>query len=432
MDFESLFREHSAPLMRYVLFRMADRADAEDVLQNVWMTAYERFSQLRSEDSFKPWILAIARNQCADAFRKKARTHEIPLDAIEESCMSRGRFGMMYATKTSDVMDKLSDMDQRMLYLAYWKNLPQYDIAAVLGIPLGTVKSRLHAAREHFRALYPSTEKEKENDIMTKLPERMPAYTIAPVNEPSFDIRAEELMGWPIVPRVGEKRSWGLYDAPSGIRTEYTEMEVVGRAEVHGIEGVEIIAVQHDSEDYYRTGSEKLIERRFIAQLTETHVRYLAESHFENGVRKCSTFLDGEGFLNNWGFGEDNCGALVQQSARGVITRDGTEIKVSQEAYRSQQDVLDIVGRYQVTIGGKTFDTVCLIDVMCFDDTIVSEQYLDSSGRTILWRRFNRDDWAIERFGGKPWSEQLPANERITVNGQTYVHWYDCITDYIL
>ena len=62
---------------------------------------------------------------------------------------------------------------------------------------------------------------------------------------------------------------------------------------------------------------------------------------------------------------------------------------------------------------------------------VVSEQFLDKNGKTILWRRYNRDDWAIDRYK-KPWSEQLPENDRLTVNGTTYVHWYDCITDYIL
>ena len=74
----------------------------------------------------------------------------------------------------------------------------------------------------------------------------------------------------------------------------------------------------------------------------------------------------------------------------------------------------------------------CVMDIECFNDAIASEQFVDQNGRTILWRRFNRDDWAIDRFGGKPWSEKLPENERITINGQTYVHWYDCISDYIL
>jgi len=62
---------------------------------------------------------------------------------------------------------------------------------------------------------------------------------------------------------------------------------------------------------------------------------------------------------------------------------------------------------------------------------VLSEQFLDQNGRTVLWRRFNRDDWAIRRYK-KRWTEALPNNERLYVNGEVYVHWYDCITDYIL
>ena len=92
---------------------------------------------------------------------------------------------------------------------------------------------------------------------------------------------------------------------------------------------------------------------------------------------------------------------------------------------------MDIVGRYTVTIGGKNYDAVCVMDIETYDCGVVSEQFLDKNGKTILWRRFNRDDWAIDRYK-KLWSEQLPENDRLTVNGTTYVHWYDCITDYIL
>ena len=71
------------------------------------------------------------------------------------------------------------------------------------------------------------------------------------------------------------------------------------------------------------------------------------------------------------------------------------------------------------------------MDIETYNCGVVSEQFLDQNGRTILWRRFNRDDWAIDHYK-KPWSEQLPDNDRITVNGVPYVQWYDCITDYIL
>lgn len=55
--------------------------------------------------------------------------------------------------------------------------------------------------------------------------------------------------------------------------------------------------------------------------------------------------------------------------------------------------------------------------------------FLDGDGRTILWRRFNRNDWAFDRYH-KNWTE-LPENDRLIVNGVPYVQWYDCVTDYI-
>lgn len=86
--------------------------------------------------------------------------------------------------------------------------------------------------------------------------------------------------------------------------------------------------------------------------------------------------------------------------------------------------------RYKVTIGSKSYDTVCVMEIDSYNCDAISEKYLDRNGRTILWRRFNRDDWAIERYK-KKWSEQLPKNDKLIVNGSVYVHWYDCITNVI-
>ena len=75
-------------------------------------------------------------------------------------------------------------------------------------------------------------------------------------------------------------------------------------------------------------------------------------------------------------------------------------------------------------------NTVCVIDAGTYNESILSEQFIDKNGRTILWRRFNQNNWAYERYG-KLWSEALPDNERLTVNGEVYVHWYDCVSDHI-
>ncbi len=427
-EFEKLLRDVSSGVERFVRYRLPSQTDADDVLQEVYLSAYRNFQGLKNKDAFKPWIISIARNKCNDYFRVKAAQMEISIEELSQQELSTGRLGISTVHTVRETLDRLGDKDKQILYLYFWKELPQNEIAKLLKIPVGTVKSRLHTAKQHFKNKYPyQTSKPKGETIMHKLPEYIPDYTIEQLDTKPFDVRWEELQGWLIVPRVGEKLTWGLYDFPSRKRNEYTEIEVVGKAEVHGIEGVEIVAVQYETTNYFRTGALDKTERRFVAQLTDTHSRYLAESHMENGVRKCYTFLDGDVFLNNWGFGEDNCGHEVVLQPKGLLHREGNCITGT-----IPREVMDMVGRYRVTIGGKSYDTVCVMDVECYDEGVATEQYVDQNGRTVLWRRFNRDDWAIDRFGGKPWSEKFPDNERLVINGETYVHWYDCISDYIL
>lgn len=410
---------------RYVKYTMNGSSDAEDLLQDICMTAYLKYDLLQKKESFKSWILSIARNRCTDYFRKRKNSREVPLEAIPEAKLVYGRRGWTVSTPVEDTLELLADRDREVLRLFYWQQLSLAEISRKLNIPVGTVKSRLNTARERFKLQYPYPPKGETN--MTKLPQFMPEYTIEKLDQEPFTCKWEELQGWQIIPRLGKKLSWGLYYFPTRERVEYTEMEVVGKAEVHGIEGVEFVAIQYDSEDYFRTGSIDRIERRFIAQLTDTHSRYLAESHVEDGVRKVYTFLDGEPFINNWGFGEDNCGNEVNLAPKGLLCREGNTV-----TGHTPREVVDVVGRYRVTINGKSYDTVCVMDIQCFNDGVASEQYVDQNGRTVLWRRFNKDDWAIDRFGGKLWSEKLPKNEQLTINGEVYVHWYDCLSDYVL
>lgn len=424
-QFEAQLAEVYSSVERYVKYRLNNTQDAEDLLQDICLTAYLKYDQLEKKESFKAWLLSIARNRCTDYFRKKNTSREVPLDAIPEAKLVYGCRGWVVSTPVEETMELLTDRDREILRLFYWQGMSLAEISERLHIPAGTVKSRLNTAREHFRKQYPYPP--KEDTIMTKLPKIMPQYTIEHLDKIPFICRWEEMQGWLIIPRLGEKLSWAMYDFPERTRTNWCEMSVIGRAEVHGIEGVEITAVQYGEGDDRDPGFVDRMERRLVAQLTDTHSRYLAESHTENGVRKVYTFLDGDAFINNWGFGEDNCGNEINLSPKGLLRREGNIITGN-----TPREVVDVVGRYKVCINGKTYDTVCVMDIQCFNDAVVSEQYVDRNGRTILWRRFNKDDWAIDRFGGKLWSEKLPDNEQITVNGETYVHWYDCISEYVL
>lgn len=71
-DFEALLHANRSFAERFVRFRLTVAADAEDVLQEVYLTAYQNFGQLKKRDPFKAWITSIARNKCNDYSRRMA------------------------------------------------------------------------------------------------------------------------------------------------------------------------------------------------------------------------------------------------------------------------------------------------------------------------------------------------------------------------
>ena len=425
--FEQVLAEHRRIIERYVRFRIGQAADAEDVLQEVFSAAVTNQASLRENANFKAWLLGIARNKCADYFRRQYRRGEVPLEDAGRIAVLPTRFALTRDSLVQDTLEKLNPQDRQILHLCYWQELPQQEIARRLGIPLGTVKSRLRNARERFRAAYPHQPKGAIN-MRSIMPKKLPDYTIAPIELPPFPCKWEELMGWFIVPRLGEKLSWAMYDFPERIRTEEDHLTVTGRAVVHGIEGVEIKVETNAPMDCNQTGDDPAyVQRSFVAQLTDTHCRILSETHTQGGVKQMYTFLDGDAFLNNWGFGPDNCGNEVNLVPKGFITREGNVLTTR----NGDKELLDVVGRYTVTIGGKHYDTICIVMHEAYMGGMVSEQFIDQNGRTVLWRRFNADDWHFDHYG-KTWSEMLPDSEVLLINGKRYVHWYDCITSYIL
>ena len=431
-EFENLLQAEQKTVERFVRFRISPKSDADDVLQEVFLTAYQKFSQLKNKYAFKIWIISIARNKCNDYFRKRAKAMEIPLEETTETALSYSRFGITETSIVRETLSSLADKDNQILYLFFFRNLPQSEIAKKLHIPIGTVKSRLHTAKQNFKDKYPyRTDVSKGECNMKKLPEFMPEYKIEASTEAPFAVKWEELMGWFLVPKLGERLTWGMYEMPSRQITSSYDLSVTGNSMIHGVYGVAIDVKRN----LFQSKPDRNLDMFFIAQLTDSHCRFLAERHYSKDLDAWLnfTFLDGDemfdnvgSFMSNWGFGENNCGNETNLAVKGDIERTGTTVTSANKDF-----LLDIVGRYTVTIGGKSYDTVCVIDIETYNCGVVSEQFLDKNGRTILWRRFNRDDWDIEHYK-KKWSEQLPENDRLIVNGVTYVHWYDCITDYIL
>ena len=87
-EFEELLASVRVAAERFVRYRLPSAADADDVLQEVYLTAFERFAQLKNKDSFKAWLISIARNKCNDYFRRKAAQMELPIEELAHEMFS--------------------------------------------------------------------------------------------------------------------------------------------------------------------------------------------------------------------------------------------------------------------------------------------------------------------------------------------------------
>lgn len=412
--FEALLESCKNALQRFVYYKMGSKQEGEDVLQEVCLSAYQRFDRLKDTSKFKAWILTIAANKCNDFYRKRSKILEIPLEEIisYESVLTRS--GRNVDEVVQETLEELAGQDKEILFLYYIKNEKQNEIAKKLNIPIGTVKSRLYKAKKQFESKYPYPPILRGEKKMMKLPKVMPEVSIVFKSEVPFEVTCEESFGYFIVPRENEKCSYAFYDYPEKTMTSRVDLKVARKAIISGVECVEIEGKEYEPTD-------KLVgEYAEYLRLTHDAVQAVAEWHMENGVKKLSTFLD-EDFLFHYGWGEDNYGFPIK-----LISNPDLKL-IEGEIIYTKEEVLGVVGRYDVTINNKTYDTVRYVLV---EKGLLAEKYIDQNGRTILWRRYNKDDWRIECYQTK-WSERLPENIQIRVNGETYIHWYDCMTDYI-
>lgn len=172
-SFELLVRRHAQELHQFVMRFTRNAVAADDVVQETFLQVHTSASSFDPKRRFKPWLFTIAANKARDFLRARNRKREVPLDAqIGGGDDSAGgqRFVELLAGETATPDDAMGldekrrlvkrvvdDMPPKLcevLILAYYHRFPYKEIADVVGIPLGTVKSRLHAAVAEFGERY--------------------------------------------------------------------------------------------------------------------------------------------------------------------------------------------------------------------------------------------------------------------------------------
>jgi RNA polymerase sigma-70 factor (ECF subfamily) len=159
VEFEQLVKENQARIVRLALGMLRDRDAAEDVAQETFVRAYRFYETFRSDSALFTWLYRIAVNLCLDVQRKSRVRAAEPLEEIEESHEARDPSPTPervveireLAKHAEAALDTLSPAHRAILLLREVEGLSYEEISRVLGVPKGTVMSRLHHARMNLQ-----------------------------------------------------------------------------------------------------------------------------------------------------------------------------------------------------------------------------------------------------------------------------------------
>ena len=165
--FARLVARYQRELYHFLVRFLGNRATAEDIFQETFLQVHQSAEAFDPQRRFRPWLFTIAANKARDLIRSQARRPTSPLQAtISPGDNESGEFiDLMHGTveMPSEPMEKqelqrlvhdtvtgMPEHLREILLLSYFHQFPYKQISQILGIPLGTVKSRLHAAVAHF------------------------------------------------------------------------------------------------------------------------------------------------------------------------------------------------------------------------------------------------------------------------------------------
>jgi RNA polymerase sigma-70 factor, ECF subfamily len=137
-------------LFYYIRRLVPQESDAWDVLQQTWLGAYQGIRSLTDPNRLAPWLYRIARNKAISQRRVKV-PETIDADVIEPAAEETGQIEFDNAEAVHVALDQLSLAHREVLTLHFLQDLSVDEIAGVVNIPPGTVKSRLHHARRELR-----------------------------------------------------------------------------------------------------------------------------------------------------------------------------------------------------------------------------------------------------------------------------------------
>ena len=154
--FASLLETFGERTLRYLRGLVGD--DADDVQQEVWLTVYRSVSALSNPGAFRTWLFQTTRHRALDYLRRRKRERELLEDvaseiSVAEAAESEASFGALDETSLERALMAIPPPQREVVLLRYRDDLSYQEIAMIVGIPLGTVRTRLHHAKRRLEEL---------------------------------------------------------------------------------------------------------------------------------------------------------------------------------------------------------------------------------------------------------------------------------------
>lgn len=156
--FADLVSRYQDPVFGMALRFVRGDRDAEDIAQEAFLRAYRGLEGFKGDAKFSTWLYRITWNLCADWLRRNRRPGRSPV-AIEEAAeladgrvdLEQGLLADEEKRKVREALDGLDDRYRGVLILLYYQKMSYDQIAAVLGVPMKTVETRVYRARKLLR-----------------------------------------------------------------------------------------------------------------------------------------------------------------------------------------------------------------------------------------------------------------------------------------
>jgi RNA polymerase sigma-70 factor (ECF subfamily) len=156
-DIETLVREYGNDVLRTAYSFVRDREAAKDLFQETFIKANYNLDKFRGDSSIKTWLIRITVNVCKDYLKSAYQKNVVPMTQVEEDSLRVEDDHEQIENADRDeqirrAVNSLPENYREVVLCVYFREMSVADTSAALGVPEGTVKSRLARAREVLKS----------------------------------------------------------------------------------------------------------------------------------------------------------------------------------------------------------------------------------------------------------------------------------------